>query len=98
MILSNHGPELPAIVEGPGLAGVVDHVITSAATGYEKPHPGAFPPALGAAGRSSEIWMIGDNWFTATDKVMRKRTAQRQPGYRSPVPGMLRMEIVVTGI
>jgi putative hydrolase of the HAD superfamily len=61
VILSNHVPELPAIVQGLGLAGVVDRVITSAATGYEKPHPAAFAPALDVAGRSGEIWMIGDN-------------------------------------
>jgi len=64
LILSNHVPELPAMVAGLGLDQVVDDVITSAAIGYEKPHPGAFAAARRLAGEVDEIWMIGDNPVT----------------------------------
>jgi putative hydrolase of the HAD superfamily len=60
-ILSNHVPELPQLVEGLGLSGLVDVVLTSAVTGYEKPHPEAFALALERCGRPGEVWMIGDN-------------------------------------
>jgi len=56
VVVSNHVPELPAIVEGLGLSRLVGQVFSSAVTGYEKPHPEAFEPALrdrrdGEAGR-----------------------------------------------
>jgi putative hydrolase of the HAD superfamily len=60
-ILSNHVPELPALVDGLGLSGLIDVVLTSAATGYEKPNPRAFEHALEACGRPREVWMVGDN-------------------------------------
>jgi putative hydrolase of the HAD superfamily len=61
VILSNHVPELAELVERVGLGGLIDEVVNSAVTGYEKPHPEAF--SLGrAAGRDAhELWMIGDN-------------------------------------
>ena len=61
VVLSNHVPELPAIAEGLGLVPLVDHVVTSAAIGYEKPHPEAFRVALELCGAPDEIWMVGDN-------------------------------------
>jgi putative hydrolase of the HAD superfamily len=61
IILSNHVPELPDIVEGLGLAPYLDCCITSAFTGYEKPHPEAFRIALARAGNPEKAWMIGDN-------------------------------------
>jgi putative hydrolase of the HAD superfamily len=60
-ILSNHVPELPDLVAGLGLADMMDVIYTSAAIGYEKPHPEAFRLALGANGDPSDVWMIGDN-------------------------------------
>ncbi len=42
VILSNHVPELEAIVEAVRLRSLVTKVFTSALTGYEKPHPEAF--------------------------------------------------------
>lgn len=59
-ILSNHVPELPAIVRALGISTWVDDVFTSAAIGYEKPHPRAFAIAL-AGSEPSRCWMIGDN-------------------------------------
>ncbi|HSH80567.1 MAG TPA: HAD family hydrolase [Herpetosiphonaceae bacterium] len=61
VILSNHVPELPRIVEGLGLSALIDVTITSAATGYEKPHPEAFALARRAAGEPATIWMVGDS-------------------------------------
>lgn len=61
VILSNHVPELPALVDRLGLGELVDATVTSAATGYEKPHVRAFEIGRDAAGRPERIWMVGDN-------------------------------------
>jgi putative hydrolase of the HAD superfamily len=61
IILSNHVPELPDIVEGLGLTPYLDCCITSAFTGYEKPHAEAFRIALARAGNPEKVWMVGDN-------------------------------------
>ncbi|HUA11721.1 MAG TPA: HAD-IA family hydrolase [Solirubrobacteraceae bacterium] len=61
VVVSNHVPELAALVAGLGLAENVDAVFTSAQTGYEKPHPEAFRIALAACADRRETWMIGDN-------------------------------------
>jgi putative hydrolase of the HAD superfamily len=59
-ILSNHVPELPAIVADLGISKLIDEIFTSASTGFDKPHPKAFTTALDAL-RPQEAWMIGDN-------------------------------------
>ena len=61
VILSNHVPELPAIIAHLGLSTLIDATINSAETGYEKPHPEAFALARRAAGDPAELWMVGDN-------------------------------------
>jgi putative hydrolase of the HAD superfamily len=61
VLLSNHVPELPDIVSGVGLGDLFEAVHTSAATGYEKPHPEAFAIALRAAGDPRRVFMVGDN-------------------------------------
>jgi putative hydrolase of the HAD superfamily len=60
-ILSNHVPELPLLIDGLGLGSLVHHIINSAETGFEKPHPGAFETVLAKVRGPAEIWMIGDN-------------------------------------
>jgi putative hydrolase of the HAD superfamily len=55
VILSNHVPELPAIVSGLGLASFFEASINSAETGYEKPHPEPFAIARRAAGEPSTL-------------------------------------------
>jgi putative hydrolase of the HAD superfamily len=60
-ILSNHCPELPDLVDGLGLAGYFDVVLTSAAIGFEKPHPEAFAIALRELGDPETVWMVGDS-------------------------------------
>lgn len=68
-VLSNHVPELPQLIRGLGLDSLIETVVNSAETGYEKPHPRAFAAALAALPRggageteqTEEIWMIGDN-------------------------------------
>lgn len=61
VILSNHVPELPAIVDGVGLGALVDLVISSANVGYEKPHPEMFALARKLSGDPQNLWMVGDN-------------------------------------
>lgn len=61
VILSNHVPELGAIVAHLGLDALVEATVNSADTGFEKPHPEAFAHARRAAGDAAEIWMVGDN-------------------------------------
>jgi putative hydrolase of the HAD superfamily len=61
IVLSNHVPELQGIVRSLGLGDVISRVLSSAITGYEKPHPEAFALALRAADNPSTVWMIGDN-------------------------------------
>lgn len=61
VVLSNHVPELPAIIACLGIAELLDASITSAATGFEKPHPEAFAIGRRAAGDPDILWMVGDN-------------------------------------
>jgi putative hydrolase of the HAD superfamily len=61
VILSNHVPELEAIISGLGIRDRFAAVITSALIGYEKPHPEAFRIALAKAGHPETVWMVGDN-------------------------------------
>jgi putative hydrolase of the HAD superfamily len=60
-ILSNHCPELPDLVRGLGLWDYFDVVLTSAAIGFEKPHPEAFARALLDLGHPDQVWMVGDS-------------------------------------
>jgi putative hydrolase of the HAD superfamily len=61
VVVSNHVPELPAILASLGLADYFADVVNSAVTGYEKPHPMAFLIAMERAGQPQRAWMIGDN-------------------------------------
>ena len=60
-ILSNHVPELSALLVCLGVRGLFEAVHTSGQTGYEKPHPNAFAAAIGSCGERSAVWMIGDS-------------------------------------
>lgn len=61
LVLSNHAPELETLVKGLPIGDLIDITITSALTGYEKPHPLAFRAAMEAAGHPENVWMVGDN-------------------------------------
>lgn len=62
LILSNHVPELPTLVEQVGLASHIDRTFTSATIGYEKPHPSAFQTTLDSVENDDPtVWMIGDS-------------------------------------
>lgn len=61
IIVSNHVPELPDLVESLGLAQHFRAVLTSAEVGWEKPNPEIYRVALDRAGRPDDIRMIGDN-------------------------------------
>ena len=60
-VLSNHIPELEQLVTGLGLDPLVETVLCSAVTGYEKPHPEAFAAALRLRRDGEPVWMVGDN-------------------------------------
>ncbi len=60
-ILSNHCPELPELVRGLGLWDYFDAVLTSAATGFEKPNPTAYALGVKALDRPDVVWMVGDS-------------------------------------
>lgn len=61
IILSNHVPELEDIVSGLGIRKYFSCCISSAHTGFEKPHPEAFKSALAACSHPNTVWMVGDN-------------------------------------
>jgi putative hydrolase of the HAD superfamily len=61
VILSNHVPELPAIIHHLHIGPYISHIFNSAETGYEKPHPQAFRHMLAALGGVAAVWMIGDS-------------------------------------
>jgi putative hydrolase of the HAD superfamily len=61
-LLSNHVPELRAIVRHLGLMPYLAGVFNSAETGYEKPHPAAYRSVLAAFGHPLKVWMIGDSY------------------------------------
>ena len=61
VVVSNHVPELPALVSALGLAPYLHGVVTSAAVGWEKPNPRMYAAARAAAGDPDEVWMVGDN-------------------------------------
>jgi len=61
-ILSNHVPELPAIVEALGLTRHFQAIFNSAQTGIEKPNLKAYRHALDCLQADPEsTWMVGDN-------------------------------------
>jgi putative hydrolase of the HAD superfamily len=62
IILSNHVPELPQLVSQLGLAVHFFQVLTSAALGYEKPHPAAFAAAVSAVPVGTRLVMVGDSF------------------------------------
>jgi putative hydrolase of the HAD superfamily len=61
IVLSNHVPELPQLVERLGLGRHFEAVHTSAHTGVEKPNPEAFLRVAATLPVGATIWMIGDN-------------------------------------
>lgn len=61
LILSNHAPELPVLVDQLGISDYFRSVITSARTGFEKPHPGAYGAAREVFPAGADLWMVGDN-------------------------------------
>ena len=61
VVVSNHVPELPELVEGLGLARHFAAIATSGTVGYEKPHPRMFDAARAHTIPGKPVWMIGDN-------------------------------------
>jgi putative hydrolase of the HAD superfamily len=71
VVLSNHGPELPQLIEALALHPFITKVFTSALTGYEKPHPQAFECVLEELRPFDAAWMIGDNFAADIQGAMR---------------------------
>jgi len=61
VVLSNHVPELPDLIEALGLTPHIANTFSSATLGYEKPHPQSFKMVL-AAYPSAQAVMVGDNY------------------------------------
>ncbi|WP_157596692.1 HAD family hydrolase [Streptacidiphilus rugosus] len=61
IVVSNHVPELDALMEALGLRPYFEAVVNSALTGWEKPNPRIFEAALQQAGHPERVWMVGDN-------------------------------------
>jgi putative hydrolase of the HAD superfamily len=61
VVVSNHCPELPDLASNLGIARHFTAILTSAATGFEKPHPEAYALGLRAAGNPDLAWMVGDS-------------------------------------
>jgi putative hydrolase of the HAD superfamily len=61
IIVSNHIPELPYIVEQLGLKQYVSECISSANVGFEKPNIKIYEYALQQAKYPENAWMVGDN-------------------------------------
>ena len=61
VVLSNHVPELPGLMAALGLTPSIARIFTSAAIGFEKPHPQAFHTVLRALGATTAVWMVGDS-------------------------------------
>ncbi len=59
VLLTNHVPELPRMLEVMGIAAQFVRIFNSAATGVEKPHPRAYANVIAFTG--PEAVMIGDN-------------------------------------
>lgn len=63
IILSNHVPELPKIVEYLGLGEYIEECISSANIGFEKPYSEAYKYALNKIPSYEQIWMVGDSYI-----------------------------------
>jgi HAD superfamily hydrolase (TIGR01549 family) len=61
VMVSNHVPELPELVERLGLARHFGAIVTSGLVGYEKPHLRMFEVARTHTFAGKPVWMIGDN-------------------------------------
>jgi putative hydrolase of the HAD superfamily len=71
VVLSNHLPELPAIIHDLSFGAEIDAVLSSANIGVEKPHPEAFTIAVAQYGNGTEAWMVGDNPVADIDGARR---------------------------
>lgn len=61
IVLSNHVPELPQLVDRLGLGRHFEAIHTSAHTGIEKPNPEAFRRVIAGLPPGATVWMIGDS-------------------------------------
>lgn len=62
IVLSNHVPELPPLVEALGFSDFIMAVYCSACAGVEKPHRKACETVFAWYPGAQSGWMIGDSW------------------------------------
>jgi putative hydrolase of the HAD superfamily len=62
ILLSNHVPELPMLLDRLDLTKYFAVVFNSAETGYEKPNHHAFRAVLDWMGPNATCWLIGDSY------------------------------------
>ena len=85
-LLSNHVPELPQLLRHLGIDHCFKHVINSADTGYEKPHPQAYAHILALLPPAADVTMIGDN--PVADYSGAKAAGINAILVRRPTPGI----------
>lgn len=94
LVLSNHVPELPSIIDGLDLGKLLDDVLRSATIGYETPHRETFRSAVdGAVAR--DCFIVGDN--PAADVQGAERAGLRAIPLRIPNRDALRTADDVDG-
>jgi putative hydrolase of the HAD superfamily len=86
VLLSNHVPELPGILNQLGLDHYLEAIFCSAQIGYEKPNPNAFRMVLAAYPAANPVWMIGDN--PQADYAGARAIGLRAILARKPQPGI----------
>jgi putative hydrolase of the HAD superfamily len=104
VVLSNHVPELGAIISHLGLGELIEATVNSAQTGYEKPHPETFALARRAAGDPATIWMVGDNptadvagaEAAGRPAILVRRERTDAPEVRRRAPNLFEVEALLT--
>lgn len=61
IVVSNHVPELDALLQALDLNTHFEGVVNSSLIGWEKPHRRMFEAAMERAGWPDRVWMVGDN-------------------------------------
>ncbi|HEY5043100.1 MAG TPA: HAD-IA family hydrolase [Verrucomicrobiae bacterium] len=87
IVLSNHVPELPQILDHLGIRDKFARITNSAVTGYEKPHPQSYIKAIEGLSGIDDLWMIGDSIladFEGAKAVGWKAILVRQTAYVTP--------------
>jgi putative hydrolase of the HAD superfamily len=83
---SNHVPELPGLLSHLKIARYFQHIINSADTGFEKPHPQGYARVLSLLPAAADVTMIGDN--PKADYAGARAAGMKAILVRRPTPGL----------